>query len=134
MQNVLVKKKIITKLVSLVMVTMPLAAVGLVAGGLVLSNVAIAQPTTTTTPLTQTGTEADGLTNVQDVACNAANIIRGPAGIAIGFLVVVGGIVALQVASRDALPLIGRGVFGTALLLGATAAFAAVVQTPCAGV
>ena len=128
--NISVRKKLITRLVAFMMAFTPIAGAGVILGSWILGSVAAAAPQPDL-EVTGKGDNAKGLKNVQLVACNAAKIIRGPAGIAIGFLVVVGGIIALQVASRDALPLIGRGVFGTALLLGASAAFAAVVSTPC---
>ena len=125
--------------VALLMSFAPVIGIGVAMSGLTLGSVAFAQPPAEEPPAAggtgddavSTAVTGDELGNIQDVACNAANIIRGPAGIAIGFLVVVGGIIALQVASRDAMPLIGRGIFGTALLLGAGAAFAAVVSAPC---
>jgi type IV secretion system protein TrbC len=69
----------------------------------------------------------DPFTNVQLVVCGLANAITGPVGIAIGFLVLVAGLIAMQVANRDAIPMITRAVAGTALLIGAGAAFTAIV-------
>ena len=69
----------------------------------------------------------DPFTNVINVVCNTAQWLQGPVGIAIGFLVLVAGIIAMQVASRDALPMMGRAVVGTALLVGAGTAFGAIV-------
>jgi hypothetical protein len=65
--------------------------------------------------------------NVRAVTCAVARALTGPVGIAIGFLVLVGGLIAMQVANRDAIPMITRAVAGTALLIGAGAAFAAIV-------
>ena len=75
------------------------------------------------------GTPAAGdpFGNVQLVVCGLANAITGPVGIAIGFLVLVAGLIAMQVANRDAIPMITRAVAGTALLIGAGAAFTAIV-------
>ncbi|MGL4608831.1 MAG: TrbC/VirB2 family protein [Trueperaceae bacterium] len=71
---------------------------------------------------------------VQEAVCNVATSLQGPVGIAVGFLVLVGGIIAMQVANRDAIPMISRAVIGTALLMGAGAAFAAIVTgTGCGG-
>lgn len=73
------------------------------------------------------GGAGDPFTNVQEVTCRVAKALQGPVGIAIGFLVLVGGLIAMQVANRDAIPMITRAVAGTALLIGAGAAFAAIV-------
>jgi hypothetical protein len=69
--------------------------------------------------------------NVIDVTCAVADALQGPVGIAIGFLVLIGGLIAMQVANRDAIPMITRAVAGTALLIGAGAAFAALITEPC---
>jgi hypothetical protein len=69
----------------------------------------------------------DPFGNVQVVTCGIARALTGPVGIAIGFLVLVAGLIAMQVANRDAIPMITRAVGGTALLIGAGAAFAAIV-------
>lgn len=66
-------------------------------------------------------------TNVQTSVCAVAKGLKGPVGVAVGFLVLVGGLVAMQVANRDAIPMISRAVVGTALLLGAGAAFTAII-------
>lgn len=71
-------------------------------------------------------------TNVTTVVCGVANAFQGPLGIGIGFLVLVAGLIAMQVASRDALPMITRAAVGTALLIGAGAAFGALLVQPCA--
>ena len=126
-------KQLAAGLVALLMSFAPVIGIGIAVSGLTLGSAAFAVAEGSDDDLTGDADETD-LSTVQEAACNAANIIRGPAGLAIGFLVVVGGIIALQVASRDAMPLIGRGIFGTALLLGAGAAFAAVVSEPCTGV
>jgi hypothetical protein len=73
------------------------------------------------------GAAGDPFINVQTVTCRVAKALQGPIGIAIGFLVLVGGLIAMQVANRDAIPMITRAVAGTALLIGAGAAFAAIV-------
>jgi hypothetical protein len=75
------------------------------------------------------GAAGDPFINVQTVTCRVAKALQGPIGIAIGFLVLVGGLIAMQVANRDAIPMITRAVAGTALLIGAGAAFAAIVTT-----
>jgi hypothetical protein len=61
--------------------------------------------------------------------CTVATWLQGPVGIAVGFLVLVGGLIAMQVANRDAIPMITRAVIGTALLIGAGATFAAIVTS-----
>ena len=73
------------------------------------------------------GSGEDPFTNVTSTVCNVAEWLQGPVGLALGFLVLVGGIIAMQVASRDALPMIGRALVGTALLLGAGTAFGAII-------
>lgn len=75
---------------------------------------------------TMTGA-GDPFVNVQKATCTVAKALQGPVGIAVGFLVLVGGLIAMQVANRDAIPMISRAVIGTALLIGAAAAFAAIV-------
>jgi ABC-type enterobactin transport system permease subunit len=85
-----------------------------------------------------TGTQGDspiapGTTNpfikVQTATCTVATWLQGPIGIAVGFLVLVAGLIAMQVANRDAIPMITRAVIGTALLIGAGATFAAIITT-----
>jgi hypothetical protein len=85
----------------------------------------------TDTTVTAAGT--DPFANVSRAVCNVAIWLRGPVGIAIGFLVLVGGLIAMQVANRDAIPMITRALIGTALLMGAGTAFTALVtaQTNC---
>jgi hypothetical protein len=83
-----------------------------------------------TTPTTVEAPSPDGqnpFVNVASVTCTIANWLRGPVGIAIGFLVLVAGLIAMQVANRDAVPMITRAVVGTALLIGAGATFAAII-------
>jgi hypothetical protein len=75
------------------------------------------------------GNEDDVFDNVTASVCVVAKALKGPVGIAVGFLVLVGGIVAMQVANRDAIPMISRALVGTALLLGAGAAFTAIITT-----
>jgi ABC-type enterobactin transport system permease subunit len=78
------------------------------------------------------GEANDVFVNVQNSVCTIAAALRGPAGVAVGFLVLVAGLVAMQVANRDAIPMISRALVGTALLLGAGAAFAAIITgTEC---
>jgi hypothetical protein len=67
--------------------------------------------------------------NVQTATCTVATWLQGPVGIAVGFLVLVAGLIAMQVANRDAIPMITRAVIGTALLIGAGATFAAIITT-----
>ena len=107
-------------------------ATALVLGTLTLSGVAFAQLTNGSTAVTATGDEA--FTNVTSTVCGVADGLTGPLGIGIGFLVLVAGLVALQVASRDAIPMIARAAVGTALLLGSSLAFAAILgTTACSG-
>jgi hypothetical protein len=73
------------------------------------------------------GSGDDVFSNVQESVCVVAEGLKGPVGIAIGFLVLVAGLVAMQVANRDAIPMISRALVGTALLLGAGAAFTAII-------
>lgn len=75
----------------------------------------------------ETPAGGDPFTNVQTVVCGVATAIQGPVGIAVGLLVLVAGLVAMQLANRDAIPMISRAVIGTALLIGASAAFAALI-------
>lgn len=76
----------------------------------------------------------DPFDNVQTVVCGIANALQGPVGIAVGLLVLVGGLIAMQLANRDAIPMISRAVIGTALLIGSSAAFAAlIVDDGCGG-
>ncbi len=91
-----------------------------------------------TTPPTTGGTRGDrpvstGTANpferVVTATCTVATWLQGPVGIAVGFLVLVGGLIAMQVANRDAIPMITRAVIGTALLIGAGATFAAIVTS-----
>lgn len=122
-----VKRSFATSLLSLVVASAPLLTVGIGVGILMNGSVVSAQDTTV-----GEGNVTGAFDNVQNAVCNAAKALQGPVGIGIGFLVLVGGIIALQVASRDALPMIARAAFGTALLMGAATAFAAIVATPCA--
>jgi hypothetical protein len=78
---------------------------------------------------TGTGDSDSIFTNVQTSVCAVAKGLKGPVGVAIGFLVLVGGLIAMQVANRDAIPMISRALVGTALLLGAGAAFTAIITT-----
>ena len=83
------------------------------------------------TPVTSDGDTA--FVNVTETVCGVANGLTGPLGIAIGFCVLVAGLIALQVASRDAVPMIARAAVGTALLLGSSLAFAAILGTTACG-
>jgi hypothetical protein len=78
-------------------------------------------------PPTAVAAGGDPFLNVTQATCNVARNLRGPVGIAVGFLVLVGGLIAMQVANRDAIPMVSRAVIGTALLMGAGAAFTAIV-------
>jgi hypothetical protein len=78
---------------------------------------------------TGAGNGDDAFKNVKTSVCTVAKGLKGPVGIAVGFLVLVAGLVAMQVANRDAIPMISRAMIGTALLLGAGAAFTAIVTT-----
>lgn len=83
---------------------------------------------------TAMGGGGDPFLNVKTATCTVANALQGPVGIAVGFLVLVAGLIAMQVANRDAIPMITRAVIGTALLIGAGAAFTAIVVSDgCAG-
>ena len=74
----------------------------------------------------------DPFANVTQATCNVATWLKGPVGIAVGFLVLVAGLIAMQVANRDAIPMVTRAVIGTALLIGAGVAFTAIIsQTAC---
>jgi hypothetical protein len=75
----------------------------------------------------------DPFLNVTQATCNIAGWLRGPVGMAVGFLVLVGGLIALQIANRDAIPMVSRAVIGTALLMGAAAAFSAIVTAQGCG-
>ena len=122
-------KRLSAGIVTLLLSITPLATTALFVSGLTVGGISFANPAD------QTVADSDGtttFTNVQVAVCNVAKALQGPVGIGIGFLVLVGGIIMVQVASRDALPMIARAAFGTALLLGASAAFAAVVVAPCA--
>jgi hypothetical protein len=77
--------------------------------------------------VTTTGSAENAFGNVKNSVCQVAKGLRGPVGIAVGFLVLVAGLIAMQVANRDAIPMISRAMVGTALLLGASAAFSAIV-------
>ena len=121
-------KRLGAGVVTLLLSLTPLATTALFVTGASVSTVALASDAD------QPVAENDGTTafaNVQMAVCNVARALQGPVGIGIGFLVLVGGIIMVQVASRDALPMIARAAFGTALLLGASAAFAAIVAQPC---
>jgi hypothetical protein len=128
---------------SLLKKSVPLALM-LVLG--LLSSLAFANPTTTPpagggggqtsvppTPQTTVGAGGDPFTNVTQATCNIAGWLRGPVGVAVGFLVLVAGLIALQIANRDAIPMVSRAVIGTALLLGAAAAFSAIVTAQGCG-
>jgi hypothetical protein len=78
---------------------------------------------------TGTGAADNAFANVRASVCQVAKGLKGPVGIAVGFLVLVAGLIAMQVANRDAIPMISRAMVGTALLLGASAAFTAIVTT-----
>ena len=119
-------------LLALLLSLTPLATTSLFVAGFTLGATTLAQEANDTDVADAEKETADGaFKNVQVAVCNAAKALQGPVGIGIGFLVLVGGIIMVQVASRDALPMIARAAFGTALLLGAGAAFAAIVQQPC---
>lgn len=135
--KVSVFKRSASGLLALLLSLTPLAATGVVTGVLLVASTAYATGGSefgNGDEEVQQGTpEATGagFASVQAAVCNAAKALQGPVGIGIGFLVLVGGIIMVQVASRDALPMIARAAFGTALLLGAGAAFAAIVADPC---
>ncbi len=124
-------RKLASTLMACLMSFAPVAVVGLAIGGLTVGNVAVAQVLSngTATP-TADGDTAFG--EVTNTVCAVANGLTGPLGIGIGFLVLVAGLIALQVASRDAMPMIARAAVGTTLILGSSTAFAALLQAPCA--
>lgn len=121
-------KKVAAGLLALTMSLTPLAVVGFAIGSLTLGSVATAG--TLTNGGTATTADGDGaFVNVTTTVCGVANGLTGPLGIAIGFCVLVAGLIALQVASRDAIPMIARAAVGTALILGSSLAFAAILGT-----
>jgi hypothetical protein len=73
---------------------------------------------------------ADPFGNVTAVVCGVASALQGPVGIGVGLLVLAAGLIMMQVANRDAIPMISRAVIGTALLIGGTAAFTALIVAP----
>jgi hypothetical protein len=96
----------------------------LVVSFLLVSSVAFARPPAdVAVPI-----GADPFINVTAATCTIAGWLKGPVGIAVGFLVLVGGLIAMQVANRDAIPMVTRAVIGTVLLIGAGAAFTAIVS------
>jgi hypothetical protein len=72
----------------------------------------------------------DPFGNVTSVVCGVADALQGPVGIGVGLLVLAAGLIMMQLANRDAIPMISRAVIGTALLIGGTAAFTALITAP----
>lgn len=118
-------KKFVAGLVALVKSSIP--TLSFAVSTMMLRGVALAQEGTGTPNADGDGT----FENVTDTVCAVAAGLYGPLGIGLGFLVLVAGLIALQVASRDAMPMIARAGIGTALIIGASTAFAALLAEPC---
>jgi hypothetical protein len=67
----------------------------------------------------------DPLAPMTKFICGVANTLAGPLGLAIGFLVLMGGGVALAVSGRRAFGTISWGAIGTVVLVSGAAIFAA---------
>ena len=119
-------------LVAFLMSFAPMAVVGLAVGGLSVSSVAMAGPSLTNGSAPPAAQGDNAFNGVTTTVCAVANGLTGPLGVGIGFLVLVAGLIALQVASRDAMPMIARAAVGTTLILGSSTAFAALLARPCA--
>jgi TrbC/VIRB2 pilin len=104
-----------------------LSLVSIIVAVLLSSSFVLAVGTAPSTAKTAEGDGTDPFLNVATATCTVANWLKGPVGIAVGFLVLVAGLIAMQVANRDAIPMITRAVIGTALLIGAAATFAAII-------
>ena len=111
----------------------PVAVVGLAVGGLTIGNVAMAGPSLNNGSAPPAAGGDATFNDVTTTVCAVADGLTGPLGIGIGFLVLVAGLIALQVASRDAMPMIARAAIGTTLILGSSTAFAALLAAPCGG-